>query len=244
MNLFTRLPISVDDPTLPVLDFADVQYLVEYEPEAYGHWIFDKGDSSALASVSSDKVLTQQGASIYSDKFLSMSNSAGNALVTDIADKANPADTYCMVVRNPNITTARMLLGIMAAESGKGWGLFVGPSGTLHSRHYTGSDYDSTVPCALNAWMFVAIARNQPGSTRIHYVGGQAPVTQAAGLYTPTAADVPVRLGNGYYSSSTNSAAIDYAEFIAFDTALGIADLDVLYARTKARMAARGITVI
>lgn len=245
MNLFTRLPIVVNDPTLPVIPFADVQPLGDYEDEAYGHWIFGGDAGASLASRVGNKTLTQQGASTYSGNYLSMSNAAGNALVTDIADTANPTDTWCMVIRNAVFSTQRTLWGNEAAEASKGCGLRIGlPSGTLQSRHNTGSNYDSGIDASATGWQFVALSRNQPGGSRIHYVGGKAPVTQAAAVYTPTVAGVPLRFGNGFYTSSTNPAAIDWAEAIVFPFALTAADLDVVYARSKARLAKRGITVL
>nr|WP_319948431.1 hypothetical protein [uncultured Shimia sp.] len=35
MHLFNRLPIIVDDPSLPVVPSTDIQTLVDFEPAAY-----------------------------------------------------------------------------------------------------------------------------------------------------------------------------------------------------------------
>ena len=59
-SIFTMLPFSVSNSALPQLAAADYELLVNYEPDAWGHWLFGVS-SSSLIDLTQGKALTLAG---------------------------------------------------------------------------------------------------------------------------------------------------------------------------------------
>lgn len=237
-TIFTRLPIVSGDPTLRRLDPADVEGLNGLEIGAYDHWVFG-GSSASLAGAVNGKSLTPQATPTYGANYVRINNAVSSALLTDIVDTAMPADCYCMVVR-PNTGTASGLL--LSTYTGTQGFMIYKLSNLLYQLHGA-APASTTLPVTDAVWRFVAVSRDLPNQQLIHYVGGSGGVAMAKTSYVPPTTPTPVGLGRNAYASS-GGGTLDYAEFAAFDRPMTIADIGVLYARSKARMAKRGISVI
>lgn len=247
-SLFTRLPISVTNAALGQISPSDIEDLSAFESLAYGHWVFDKGDSSAYTDPLRGKVLTEQGAAVTFDGATNANVSwvAGNALLTDKGETAAVRDTVAMVAKFPVLSGVRIPFGTLATTPAEGGSLFLIGSDVYTT--YRGITSSESVRSGLLAdtWYFVAVTRNFNGATDLRVlIGGDAVFTSAAGAgstYIPAATD-KIALGNARYTV-TPTDTFDVAEFMVFDFTMTNAELSALYNRRKAVMAARGITVV
>lgn len=247
--LFTMLPtISTKIPVATVAQ-ADIEYLTDYDPSSYEHWIFDKGGAGGLVGRKAGKVLVPQSdAPGYAAAYLSVSPAMGKGLLTDIVESANAEDTICAVVQDSHAgAQLSWLWGNFATGSGGGGAAFnvASPDRSLHGFYSpvavsanSGLKIDST------KFYFVAISRSFSGPTkRVRmYVGGLGSLDVTAAT-TYTSAARPTVIGNGYHSSTVATTAKNYAELAAYQRFMSTTDLQAVYLRAKARMAARGITV-
>jgi len=97
---------------------------------------------------------------------------------------------------------------------------------------------------ARGGWMFIAMTFEVGSRAWKAYVGGASMVSNVlAQAYAKSARNLA--LGNAYYVSSTTpyDGAVSHAEMIVFDHALTKEELDAVYARSRSRMASRGITL-
>lgn len=228
MNLVQRLAGYANPNPAAVTPDSDIRYLVPYEPDAYGHWIFNKGDSRGLIDLVAGRALTPQAAApTYSSNYLSVPALLGNALLTDRAETANMTDTVCALIRIGVGTNLQPVIGSMGAGASTGGSLFFSgtePSRSLFStfRGVTNSVVVAATGSPSAKWLFVAFARDFSGTTKVirQLVGGSALVeSSSAGPYVPATAGQFVALGNPYYTT-TAGPAVDAAEFIYFSSAL------------------------
>lgn len=244
MSLFSVLPITVNDPTLPVLQMADVNAFDGLEFSAFDHWIFDEGSAAGLTGKRNALALTPLGTSpTYSSNYITMSTATGKGLASTLIDDGRNW-TGCAVVRTASSGT-QLLFGTMGSSTG-GSPFFSGadPNHKLFNtfRGMLSSDDTGQVAPTGSYWYFVACSLDADGKSVKTLVGGGAgDVSTSATSYVSSGN--AIALGNGYYTTGS-AANMDFAEFILFDRALNAADLTAIYNRSKARLAERGITVV
>ena len=247
--LFTMLPFSVSNPSLTAIPPEDIELLYPYENGAYGHWLLG-GSSSSLADGVNGRALTVGGDTpTYETGYLTVSQASGNGLASDLADdSAALVVTICAVVRR-NAVSAGVWFpfgnlstptdGIAPYASAGGNLLITGRGLTGLNGTNTGKTWPEDV------WVFMAMSIDFASGTKaVKFLRGGESVFETAptGTYVPNT-DAPFALGGKYYSTAL-AVDLDFAEFILFGDAKSAADLSAIYARSKIRLASRGITVV
>lgn len=251
--LFTRLPFSVPDSSLPVIDSADIQLLVDYETESFDHWLFNNGSASLVGLKAATVLTPQTDAPTFSATNLILNNSYNKALLSEMDDAAEMC--IAMVIkRRADLVGGDMgvlsgTLGISSESPAYGGSLFESVSHALYSNTRGIAQAGPLVlPGSVGEWVFVA--QSEDGvlpSSNVLYVGGVGTSTASSSTNKRVRLN-KVALGCAYYN---NSAVLDVpnlevAEFILFPRALSITELNGVYERSKIRLANTnsGITVI
>lgn len=253
MNLFTRLPITLASRLYPAIPEADIDYFTDYEPSAYDHWTFNQGGAGGLVGRKAGKVLTVQSTTpSYSANYLTMTNSVGKGLLTDLMESSNASLTICAVVRDPTsgASVLKTPFGTLDTTAGGGTGglPFIGGGGAARKVYTSYTGYTASVDTGQLApdsqWLFLAVSMDFSSAARKLrvLVGGQAgyEVSKANAYRASVRA---LALGNGYYTGGT-AVPLDFAEFVPFTRAMSLADMQAVYARCKARLAVGGIAVV
>lgn len=249
MPFFTRLPINTNNPALGVIPAGDIEDLSAYESNAYGHWIFDKGDSSNYVAPLQQQFLTVQGtAPTVGTNYLRVPMSNGNAILTNKNEGASPVDTIAMVFRASVFPSLGIFAGTLNdGTDGAGGG---GPFFSTNKiwQNYRGAITSTEVYTGLNTdtWYFLAVSRDFAGASALDMLlGGQSLFTGTnAGTYQTIGNGTDlIGFGNANYASTT-SATVDVAEFMLFDYKLTGSELQDLYTRRKSKLAQKGIAVI
>ncbi|PHY20937.1 hypothetical protein [Caulobacter sp. BP25] len=182
------------------------------------------------------------GRPTYAGAYLSTQPGGVNGLKTQWDDAQ--VSTMCAVVQRKAITTAGRIVMGTGSETADG-GEVVYWAGTNHQFRVRngGSNTGITGTIADDQWYFVAKVSNN--GDHIAMVGGQTPVTQTQ---AKVLAARKYALGNVYYKGDTTATAfyqgLNAAEFIFYNgVAKTAAELAAIYARTKIRMARRGLTL-
>ena len=249
--LFTRLPFSVPDSSLPVIDSADIQLLVEaeYETESFDHWLFNNG-SASLVGIKAATVLTPQtDAPTFSATNLILNNSYNKALLSEMDDAAEMC--IAMVIKRRADMEGGdigILAGTLVSLAGDNMGssLFVGSAHQLYANTRGIGGGSLVMPGSENDWVFVAMSEDGVApSSNVLYAGTVGGVT-AASAENKNVSSRKVALGCGYYNttSTLDVPNLEVAEFILFPRTLSITELNGVYERSKIRLANRGIKVI
>lgn len=252
-HLFTVLPFIVSNSALPVVPSSDIRRLTtheegEGEPRAHDIWEFG-GNALSLTGKQSGKQLSLQGDEpVYSDNYLSMSTGQGSAILSDFTESALPNDTIWAVVRIAILTSedpsAVILFGTLATLNiNTGSGFFSGNANMFghNARGFSGTN-QAVIP-NNGEWMFVSYSRRMhSGGALFRLLGGGHPAfeEELTGTYKPSVN--PVAIGGAYYDVP-DAVSIDVAEFGIIPEALTAYEMQALYLKSKARMAARGIVV-
>lgn len=223
------------------------EYLPQPEPGA-AHFLLG-GTPDSLRAFGGSATLTAQG-----DKHTFGSNYArtpdyGQALVTNLADMA--VQTHIAVLQfSPNAGKNTLILGNVDTGT-QGWGLWIAESGQVASlmRGNNPAFLNLGVPegVAVGDYIFVAHQLwEQDGVTRFRsFIGSKA----FEGQWTAKRAIAPrpAALGNAYQNAPSGiyaGAPVNYAEYIAFPGVVKTPqEIAAIYARSKRRMRARGITL-
>lgn len=257
--LFTRLPFSVNDPSLPQLDSTQVNVLVDYEVGALDHWVFNQG-SASLTGLTSGTIITNANAAVSPDavfgpNYIEFPMDAENHYSTQFMDADIGAEGCYAAVIYVDQTTfdagdLAIFLGNLdtsGAASTGGSMYLTGSLGLTHNvRGMTTTSANTGTTLQGGKWYFVA-GSYKAGQGVNNFVGKTAGYgfagTGSSGSRTYNTVD-PVGIGNPTYStSSADSGVIRYAEFAIYDQYFYETDYPALYARAKERMAAQGITV-
>lgn len=252
MNLFFQLPISVADPSLPVIPAADIELLSPAESDAVDHWLLGVGDTS-LVGIKSGRVLTPQGTShTYNDSSVVVP-AWGGALVSDIADDVNA--TICAVIKRPTQSLSTHGVIVFGSFSQVSWqngsGLSIPNGASLLTVQYGAAPVQASVlwgAIAQGDYVFVAMseqlaADSDPKQTLLYIGGGNKSTTPSSTARTASIAR-KVAFGNAAFDNASYKAVgLEIAEAIVFANPLTVAELDAVYARSKIRMAGRGITI-
>ncbi|MDR5858224.1 hypothetical protein FZZ93_01040 [Halomonas eurihalina] len=251
MSLFFKLPVVSGDASLPVIPSEDVRRLDNLEDQSYDHWVFTRGVDSLMGRVNGRQLTDQGGSASYTDNHVTLINTAGNALLTDIIDDTPaPIDTFCAVVRFVSDIEFQMIFGNIGDDNGGS--AYTDNTGAKIVTNYRGStqgvmELSSSAP-EVGKWYFVASARDFSDTNnmrRTALLGGESPVESVfsvAGEYSNS--DTPIGLGNPRYTNvNLPASTLDFAEFIAFDHALTASELTAVYQRSQTRMSELGIAI-
>ena len=248
MTLFINNPTPIAAPSLGTIAPDDISYFSEFERDAAGHWIFDR-DEKSLNDLGSGVTLAAQGiAPVFRPKYLTLSSAKGNALLTPFTEIVNQVDTMWAVVRNTSPIAFQPFMGSIAESGGANTGssLFMNFDSDVYS--WAQGVYNVSLLSRTftpGSWMFMCYTRNfvTPTSAAV-LIGGQADVTigpPAGTPYRPTAGNIG--MGNPYYTPG-GVGTYDFAEFGVINAAYSATQRVDLFARSVARMAKRGITVV
>lgn len=252
MSLFTILPITVPDATLPQIPLSDVEFFGEGEQNSYGHWILNSGPA-AFTDIVNGRVLTPNGiAPAYYSNYINISSDSNDyAIKSDLYEPASTGGyTLCGVIRQKSAGLTAITWGTLGTGVDNKGGSTYWAGGNankwLHTYRGAASSIDSELSQPTDEWYFVAVSVSYINLTSWQaamVLGGvgQSSVGPGTGTYTPNP-DQPISIGNIEYSA--NSSSYDFAEFILFDSALSINEMQAIYLRSKARMASRGITIL
>ncbi|MER8394087.1 hypothetical protein NKH10_19545 [Mesorhizobium sp. M1340] len=199
------------------------------------------GAGAAFAATKAPDPTQQSG-------FLSLANapaSTVNGWQTPIEIKRD--QTVCLVMKRKALAATTMCLGYWPPGSSRQpcWQVQIVAAGyTAYSRGGAGNfagDGQIIAPPAgsVGDWLFLAVTHDAAGARRIDW-GGGASYNQAGAL---DVSDLRHRIGIGG-SVVSYSGGLDAAELIAFPAAKTAGQIAAIYARSKERLLARGITLL
>ena len=253
--LFTRLPFVVIDADLPVIPASDIKTFVDYEVNSapYDHWML-RGSSASLAGKLAGRMLTPQSdAPTYLSAHVVIDGHTGKGLLTDLTDSA--AQSMAIIIKRPaDIPLSKLQLIFGAIDAGTGStgyfeGIGAGSVMTCNLRGWSGSVKKPSLrlPGVAGDWMFLAVSESSGlgSSTGTVFAGGSADGNSAT-LTQPLNKSLTSRklgLGSAYLAGGLG-LNLEVAEFILWDRALSVADLEDVYGRAKERMTGRGLTLV
>lgn len=240
---FIMLPFTVPASTGGTIDPALVTQMFpsSAEPLAVAHWLLGRDNLSRI-DLFSDQPLSVVGAAPTNNAGYISIPAGSNGLLSDYDETAT--QTICSVTKKISSPSVHSIMGTWPASGDAFGSLVYALSGdySLVTKNIGGSAagvaQTITVPGSAGDWIFIAMAHTTTGRTG--FVGGGTSYT-ATGT-RPLVAGNPIGLGK--QGSVTVPSGLDAAEFIVFDTALTAAEMAAVYLRSKARLAARGITVV
>lgn len=250
-------PIFYVDAPIPAsarkVSLANIQFLTDYDPMSYDHWMFNKGSSLGLTGRKQGKVLTLQAAApSYAADHLTIANTLGNGLLMDLADSATAVDTICAVVRDNATNGIQPILGSLGTS--EGGGVFFSGSGaarTLYATYrgttITSAPLGTAVP--VGNYYFIGVSRDfSSGVKRVNMlVGGVGSIAlTGSNAYIPAPSPRKLGIGATYFTpAGATSVLVDLAEVPFYTGAFrSLADLEVMYQRAKTRQAGFGIAVV
>ncbi len=208
------------------------------ESGAQGHWVFGT-DNVALEDLVSSSALTPVNST--------PTNSAG--YLTTVAEVQNGVEsvyganetdiTITAVFRVPTGVSDTIIAGNIGFSLGAAFYL---SSNNLQFNVRGGSNAELQAGLTKDVWHFAALTI-EGGVTRIDYLGnsgGATSATRVGGFNNVTSGGHGA--GNVGYPSGFNEAC-DIAEFIIWDEAKTLSELDDIYDRSVARMGGRGLSV-
>lgn len=243
--LYHPYPVSRTD--LPSINIDDADFLIgdPYEDDAEGHWLFGTDSGSLVSRQSADTLTLQSTAPTYFSNYLTTAG-FGNALLTPYDDAL--AQTMCIVIQRPAAGGNKIICGAFRDES-EGSGIYQAGSTTTgpKMRVWNHSAMDIAWPSGLDVgeWCFLALSENFPtAKEEKSYIGGQTATQVTTGTSkTPATTETKIAIGNAYFNTYSAQTDVNVAEFIYFASALSVAQLDAVYARSRTRMENRGITL-
>jgi hypothetical protein len=244
--LFPVLDARVAIPGAPVISATPAFPYVPMPESGAKHWLFGVDDSSLLPFGGSGSLTPQGEEHTYGANYVETTAYA-QGLVSAIADQAT--QTHIAVLRYQPVASKNALwLGNLNAEV-NGWGVWLASNGHVSTilRGNTPVLADHGIPAGVLAGDYIFVAHSmwiEGAATHFRTcVAGQVFEGAFTGL-RPIGARTAA-LGNAYNSSATYTpAAVRYAEYIAFPGAPKTAEeLAEIHARSRRRMAARGIEI-
>ncbi len=247
MSIFVRLPVQVTDRVLPRVAQSDIERLVpEGEYGAYGHWIFDRGAAASVVDIVNGRVLTPVGSVIeWNNNYVGIGQTNGNALRTDLVDSGNQTQ----IVVFSRFGAGQVIIAGTRAVGEAGSMLYMGagptPAATAVAAAVTPANNPAPIDLGTVAgWHFAALSEfngPSPGdSVNILFADGNATAVTGA---DKTSYSGPVGLGNLRMVQESAGRRLYAAEYIVFNRALSQQEIAAVYARSKKRMAERGIAI-
>ena len=245
-SIFTMLPFAVSNSALPQLAATDYELLVNYEPDAWGYWNF--GTSSAsLTDLTQGKALTLAGtAPTYNSTGVVLAGGLNSGLLSDLADGTER--TLCAVIKIPDLSSFTGSNVAGNAGTAEGFGMFVQKSGAQRGilpvvRGATGITGDTFTGIVDGDYVFMAISYTQTGSNKLNKFFGGKLSSSITSATAKTVSAVNMAFGNVQYATSAYHAPLEISEGILYDRALSLTEIAAVYARSKTRMATKGITL-
>lgn len=254
---FFRLPVISARLDMPIIPSEDIEELVDYEPTAWAHWIFDRGAGSMSDRVNQRELAPISNAPTFQSNYITIPNASSSGLYTGFEDIEAAKDTLFGVFRLPATNNMISIMGGYSYPSAVRGGMTYVSSGTIELRELrlifagtTITQRNTSMGVPTGVWVFVATSRDFSGATK-HVsclVGGEEGYEgTGTGTYLPRVSpDNPnnqIVLGRDDYTSGAGGD-FDCAEFGIFDRVLSLTELQSLYARRKAALAEKGITVL
>lgn len=244
-NIFTMLPISVSNSTLPVLSPSDYELLVNYEPDAWGHWLFGVS-SSSLIDLTAGKTLTLAGTEpTYNSNGVVIAGGLNSGLVSGLID--GDERTFCAVIKVPSLTSyaGALIAGIISDT--KGFAGLITKATSVYSltplvRGATGIIQNAATGTVQDEYVFVALSWSNATKTLNKFFGGRISTSQTS-TTSKTNSSSNLGFGNIAYSNASYHSPIEICEGILYDKALSLSEISAVYNRSKNRMAAKGITL-
>lgn len=257
--MFTKLPITVDDATLPILSSGQVTELAQYEYSALGHWIFNRGGVGNFIDVTRYGTLTQQSGggaepAVHYSNYMLISAALGEAYETEFGVADCPAGAMTVVVRanHPGTTYPSdltpdypIVCGNHEGTGGTGGMLYILTNGTIAKHTVAGkANAQLTTALTLDHWYYIGVAWTAAGINIYLGLSGGSEYVYAAGANPMDDGGDPFAIGNNAQAGTAyDSGEYGLGEFILFDEYKDEAAFDALYARAKARMLTQGITI-
>lgn len=244
-SIFTMLPFSVSNSALPQLAATDYELLVNYEPDAWGHW--NLGTSSAsLTDLTQGKALTLAGtAPTYNSTGVVIAGGLNSGLVSGLID--GNERTFCAVIKVPSLTSyaGALIAGIISDT--QGFAGFITKASSVYSllplvRGATGITQNAATGTVENEYVFVALSWSNATKTINKFFGGRISTSQTS-TTSKTNSSSNLGFGNIAYTSASYHSPIEICEGILYDKALSLTEISAVYSRSKNRMAAKGITL-
>ncbi|MEP5760247.1 MAG: fibronectin type III domain-containing protein [Litoreibacter sp.] len=215
----------------------------DIESDALGHWLLGD-DNSSDQDLLSGQALTPNGAApMRMPGYLTITG-AGNGLLTAISDA--PDITFCAVIRRPSGAGPAIIGGTMPSGSSpvEGWSPFMSEPEMLRMRNKGGTEsvtLDDAAP--VDQFYFLAMSLSASGA-HVYFRGGNlGNVVDSGNAGRGTVRNVNVALGDVYFNNSSWDGDVDCAELIVWHSAKTESELNDIFLRSKARLAARGIAV-
>lgn len=218
----------------------------DVETGAQGHWFFGT-DYTGYDDLVSGQTLTPLIPSAVSlgtgTLTISDGSGAGDAMRGLETGFAQAAEQTICLVASPEAGN-RIMGGNLTTSNGsgifmQGTGLRVNARARPHNNVTLEDPVSQTAP-----FIFLAHAISATANW-VAYRGGDTPVVQTGGPINP-AVDTsnPIGIGNTVYASGSFTAGGSYAELIVFNSYKTETEIAEIYARSKTRLAARGVTVL
>lgn len=247
---FFMLPFTVQNVMLPSLDVSKIDLLVDSEPHAYAHWLLQNDNNRLIDSIRGE-VLTAVNNPAVTEKGVIVQGSATTSEVKNFKTglNENPSSSMIVVFKTPSAADWQgnnlPLCGSFAGVDG-GKLCYTGLS-IMRSFIPADNSIAFNLPAALDydTWYIMGWSTD----TQADNSGTEKMLAGGIGSYESafanrTFSDKKVELGMSYnFSASYSLAEIEIAEFIYFDKSLSFDELKSVFARSKIRMAKKGISI-
>ncbi|EKS9562829.1 hypothetical protein ACOIES_21680 [Klebsiella pneumoniae] len=253
-NFVLKLPV-MSNRDLPIISDDDLSFsTLTIEPDAWDHWELDASPMQ-LVGKTNNRSLTVQGAVTNNVGTVSMflgGNSGGkNALVSGFAD--SHLQTQMAIIKfstyDPS-STIPVLFGALtpsgAGSAGSAAFLAVQTLRRVFTPRGTAVD-EQPKSEIVDKWVMVVLAESSNDTSRsssLFVSGTSTPYYReiSDNANGKILAPVNISAGNVAYSDAgTGVVSVEYAEYGIWDKMLSEAEINSLYVRAKARMAARGL---
>jgi hypothetical protein len=229
-------------------DLSILNYLTP-EAGALQHWVFGSdGLLGGLDMIGDTEVDPVTDDPTVHANYISMAlGSSGNlkGLKSAMDDSAGSM-TVALVAKRPADAANQTVAGTSTSTAGDGGSLLFWSSTLnklqLNIRPLASGFFPTVDPgedLEPGGWYFAAFSHAPSVHTLL--LGG---VGSDAKTGAKTVSANKVALGDGYWDANGFRTAIDAAEFMVWNTPLSLAEMQAVYARSKQRMAARGITIL
>jgi len=250
--LINMLPGVPAVPGVPALNPANLRpvYPLRPEPSALEHWLFG-GGADSLVGLKGRSLAPASAMPAFAANYLATVPDGLNGLISTIVEPG--VYTQCAVIRYDAVSAdRRIIFGTAQGGSGDGRGIMLDNRDNWGFNTLARPNASATgmpqgaLTLMRDQWIFFALSVDVVANKWRCWVGGSAQTVEVtpASQYLPSTRGLA--LGNAYYTASapnTFRQSLAVAEMIVFSEYVSPAALSEIYARSKERMASRGIVV-